>query len=632
MTTMKKTFIFTLTVILLLLCMALPVSAAKDSHPFNDVSDSAWYAPYVEYVYQHGLMEGTSKTTFAPNQQMTRCMLVTVLWRMDGSGNTTGSTPFADVQTNGYYYNALVWAYQNGIITGTSPNTFSPNAPITREMMVTIFYRYAESQGKDTGNLNNLNQYTDREKIAGYAKIPFQWAVQAGVINGNTDTTLNPRGTATRAECATILKRFRELNAAESGLENFFANRGYTNYDADLTPPTVIEAYAKDGEPAYFLCQANPLDVGCEYEVVLARDANFTTGLLSGTSYMINGNDTTVRISNFYDYNENRVSNITGTYYYMVRTIQLKGGFYTYGPWSEAGTLACLDFTNKRTDKDTQYRYELYFVDHLSTEIYTSAQRAIYIKTNNPDPNSIRLTINGKKILAADPVNYLDVTYLDPTDTNCSLRKVPGGYIGGLYVGEKGNPIDEAMAENNGLIIEENGTYTAEVWEATKTGYTVAKTFPLKVLAYTKELNRWCKSVIDSQTNSSMTPKEKMDAVERYLTNGQFKYFVTDGNIYLNLAADPNSPDLQTKRWNSYISPSRLYTFASMIGGFEEIHNCYGDDLPGTTEWMMNHANIYVVYNGQKYIYSACPGTSTGKIDTIPMIDFNNTSRFTSIK
>ena len=206
---MKKTISVLLAVALLVVCLVLPITAAD--HPFTDVSDNAWYADNVQFVYEKGLMAGTAADKFSPETKMNRAMLVTVLYRMDGSHAASGTTPFTDIQTKEYYYPALLWAYGNGIINGTAPDKFSPEAPITREMMVTIFYRYAQFKGLDVSKTDNLSKYTDAGKISGYAKEPFQWAVAAGVIYGNTETTLNPLGTATRAECAAILQRFYTL-------------------------------------------------------------------------------------------------------------------------------------------------------------------------------------------------------------------------------------------------------------------------------------------------------------------------------------------------------------------------------------------------------------------------------------
>ena len=210
---MKKTISVLLAVALLVVCLVLPITAAD--HPFTDVSENAWYADNVQFVYEKGLMAGTAADKFSPETKMNRAMLVTVLYRMDGSYAASGTTPFTDIQAKEYYYPALVWAYGNGIINGTAPDKFSPEAPITREMMVAIFYRYAQYKGLDVSKTDSLSKYTDAGKISTYAKTPFAWAVEVGIIAGNTATTLNPVGSATRAECSAILERFTQWNSGD---------------------------------------------------------------------------------------------------------------------------------------------------------------------------------------------------------------------------------------------------------------------------------------------------------------------------------------------------------------------------------------------------------------------------------
>ncbi len=208
MKTMKNCFVLLLASVMLLSCVLLPVSAAE--HPFTDVADDSWYSGYVQYVYDNGLMNGTSATTFSPGKKMDRAMLVTVLYRMDGSKKAAGETPFTDVKTDSYYYDALLWAYEGQIINGTSSTKFSPYMPISREMMVTIFYRYAQYIGRDVSKEDDLSAYKDANSISSYAKTPLMWAVANGIITGTTSDTLSPKGTATRAQCAAVIQRFME--------------------------------------------------------------------------------------------------------------------------------------------------------------------------------------------------------------------------------------------------------------------------------------------------------------------------------------------------------------------------------------------------------------------------------------
>lgn len=202
---MKKIVSFLLAVAMLL-CMIPMASAA--ALPFNDVPSDAWYASYVEYVYENGLMNGTSATQFTPNGSMTRGMVVTVLYRMAGSPSTSGSHPFTDVSKGEWYEAPIAWAYENEIVTGTSATTFAPKANVTREQLVTIFFRYANSSGYDVSNLANLSGYADASAVGSYALEAFQWAVASGIVSGTDATHLTPRGNATRAQCAAIIQRF----------------------------------------------------------------------------------------------------------------------------------------------------------------------------------------------------------------------------------------------------------------------------------------------------------------------------------------------------------------------------------------------------------------------------------------
>lgn len=193
--------------LVLLLTLSVTVFAA---HPFVDVTDDSWYAEAVDYVYEHELMSGIGTISFGPDTYMTRAMLVTVLYRLAGSPDVSGDIPFVDVPDDAYYYAPVKWCYENGIAAGTSRNAFSPDANISREQMVTIFARYAESKGLDISDGANLSIYNDLEAVSVYALSPFEWAVKAGIVSGTSADTLTPQGTATRAQCAVIMQRFIE--------------------------------------------------------------------------------------------------------------------------------------------------------------------------------------------------------------------------------------------------------------------------------------------------------------------------------------------------------------------------------------------------------------------------------------
>ena len=199
--------------LVLIFTMQLTAFAA---HPFVDVSKSDWYGDAVDYVYNNGLMSGVSSVVFSPDANMSRAMLVTVLYSMAGKPATNASEPFVDVVSSDWFYKPVVWAYSNGIVSGTSPNTFYPDNNITREQMVAIFAKYAAYKGLKTPASANLNGYSDRTAISSYAVDAFKWAVSAGIISGTSSNTLGPQGTATRAQCAVIIRQFERWTGGGS--------------------------------------------------------------------------------------------------------------------------------------------------------------------------------------------------------------------------------------------------------------------------------------------------------------------------------------------------------------------------------------------------------------------------------
>ena len=177
--------------------------------PFTDVHETDWFYNDVLFVYEEGLFAGTSDTTFSPNAAMTRAMLVTVLYRLEGEPTVYGRSGFSDVQYNSYYEDAVTWAADNSIVNGTSTTTFSPNANVTREQMAAILYRYAQYKKYNTAANSSLNGFTDYATVSGYAVTPMQWSVAEKLVNGSAGK-LMPTGNATRAQVAAILHRFVE--------------------------------------------------------------------------------------------------------------------------------------------------------------------------------------------------------------------------------------------------------------------------------------------------------------------------------------------------------------------------------------------------------------------------------------
>ena len=184
--------------------------------PFKDVAENDWFFEGVKFVFQNELFNGTAADTFSPNAPMTRAMLVTVLWRLDGKTAPKAACAFTDVDATAYYADAVAWAAENGVVKGVDETHFAPEAEVTREQLAAILFRYAEKKGVDTAKRAALSTFPDADKVSNYAKDAMAWAVETGLINGikaAKETTLAPQATAPRAQVAAILARYCESMA-----------------------------------------------------------------------------------------------------------------------------------------------------------------------------------------------------------------------------------------------------------------------------------------------------------------------------------------------------------------------------------------------------------------------------------
>ena len=172
---------------------------------FTDVPAGHWASEAVSFVAGRGIFTGTSATTFSPDMVMSRAMLATVLWRMEGQPASTAANPFTDVPAGQWYTNAVIWAAEEGVVKGIGNNLFDPNGLITREQMATMLYRYAGSPAV-TGSA--LSGYGDQAQVSDFAVDGMEWAVSQGIITGKAGNLLDPQGGATRAEVATMLMRY----------------------------------------------------------------------------------------------------------------------------------------------------------------------------------------------------------------------------------------------------------------------------------------------------------------------------------------------------------------------------------------------------------------------------------------
>ena len=176
--------------------------------PFTDVNKSDWYYNAIEYTYQNGIISGATDTEFRPSAKITRGMIVTILWRMEGSPKVTGVEDFTDV-TGQYYYDAVRWAAKNGVVNGYGDGRFGPNANITREQLATILCNYAKYKKKNTNVTVDISKYKDWNKVSSYARASMQWAIKTGVVTGKENgTKVDPQGTATRGEAACMIYNY----------------------------------------------------------------------------------------------------------------------------------------------------------------------------------------------------------------------------------------------------------------------------------------------------------------------------------------------------------------------------------------------------------------------------------------
>ena len=177
--------------------------------PFTDVTKGDWYYDCVKYTYERDLLKGANDYEFRPSKNITRGMIVTILWRMEGEPKLTGGKAFSDVTSGQYYYQAVKWASSKGIVNGYNSGKFGPNDAITREQLAVILQNYAKYKGKNINKTTATSKYVDWYKVTGYARPAMQWAVATGVITGKYEgTKVDPQGTATRAEAAGMLYNY----------------------------------------------------------------------------------------------------------------------------------------------------------------------------------------------------------------------------------------------------------------------------------------------------------------------------------------------------------------------------------------------------------------------------------------
>ena len=182
---------------------------------FEDVTEKDWFYDDVMYVVKAGLFNGTDDHVFTPNGDMTRAMLVTVLYRLEGEPKAAATGSFTDVASGKWYTSAVNWASANGIVNGVGNGRFDVDGSVTREQMAAILYRYAQYKGYSVAKTADISAFADSSSISAYAVSAMSWANGSGLINGVGANRLDPQGSATRAQVAAILHRFVENVAAK---------------------------------------------------------------------------------------------------------------------------------------------------------------------------------------------------------------------------------------------------------------------------------------------------------------------------------------------------------------------------------------------------------------------------------
>ena len=186
------------------------IKIVDNAKEFDDVPADAWYADSVDFVSSHELFEGTDKG-FEPSMNMTRAMLVTVLFRLENEPDATASTVFTDVKEDSWYADAVEWAASSGIVNGVGNDLYDPNGDVTREQIATMLYRYVKYLGLDVSARGSLDKFFDGDQVSDWAKDAMQWAVKLGIFRGDDTGCLNPKNNATRAEVATLMERIVKL-------------------------------------------------------------------------------------------------------------------------------------------------------------------------------------------------------------------------------------------------------------------------------------------------------------------------------------------------------------------------------------------------------------------------------------
>ena len=277
----KKMLSLVLAFVMVLGMLPATVFATNEAGRFVDVPAGAWFSDAVQYVADNGLMVGVDDNHFAPGDLTTRGMVVTVLHRMEGEPSAEG-TGFTDVEDGVWYTEAILWAQANGIVEGYGDGTFHPNASMTREEMMAVFYRYSQYKGSDVSSTSALTVFADSAKIQAYAEEAMSWAVSVGLIKGFPDGTIRPQDNSNRAQLATVSMRFYQLFGSKNktAAEIYYENNSEVIevIDAETSDSVLTETEAK-----VFLEERGFGVYGITYEYSIDGEYLDTTEVVDGS-------------------------------------------------------------------------------------------------------------------------------------------------------------------------------------------------------------------------------------------------------------------------------------------------------------------------------------------------------------
>lgn len=424
--------------------LTVPVQA-KSVDEYPDVHQGDWYYEYVKDVTDKSLMTGYDDGRFGAVDALGRGQFATVLYRMEGSPETSYASIYPDAPDGWFYSVPVTWANQARVITGYEDGRFGPADKITREQVATIMFRYAQLQGKDTSVRGDYSSFPDGYKVSGFASEAMQWAIGEGIIKGNDNGTLAPQGNVSRAVCATIISRY-------------------------------ISA----------------------------------------------------------------------------------------------------------VDEEESYTYEIQVMNNPDYTLYNKISVVLYIKTDNPDPNSFFIDIAEDETDTVVAAEFNDVHYETEEPVGNNMRKVPGGY---LYVIQSDTPGTKTL---NILEGDSNAIWTGSGKQMYNTQITLQD--------YDRAQDQWFSDVISQVTDQSMTGKEKLDALCSYVFNN-FNYIPESEEGYALTLVNHTGAFWEIKEIECWTATDIMQEFARRLGYESE----------ATYAGYLSHYYATVTIDGEQYPYDACP-------------------------